>query len=99
MIATVSVLIVLLLFPRLERWIDKIRESRSYRIIISTSNMEKLDHIENALKSHHLYVYDHHQSKSGETIMGTWHTMGKPVNHEQFILEMMKDHDIREFVY
>lgn len=99
MIATVSVLIVLLLFPRLERWIDKIRESRSYRIIISTSNMEKLDHIENALKSHHLFVYDHHQSKSGETIMGTWHTMGKPVNHEQFILEMMKDRDIREFVY
>lgn len=99
MIATLIVLVVLLVFPRLERWIDRIRESRSYRIIISASNMEKLDHIQAALRAHNLYVYDQHQSKSGETIMGTWHTMGKPVNHEKFVLEMMKDQEIREFVY
>lgn len=99
MIATVTVLVVLLVFPSLERWIDRIRESRSYRIIISASNMDKLDHIQDALKAHHLLVYDQHQSKSGETIMGTWHTMGKPANHEKFVLEMMKDQDIREFVY
>lgn len=99
MISTVTVLVVLLVFPRLERWIDRIRESRSYRIIISASNMDKLDHIQDALKSHNLFVYDHHQSKSGDTIMGTWHTMGKPINHESFVVEMMKDQDIREFVY
>ena len=99
MISTVTVLIVLLVFPRLERWIDRIRESRSYRIIISASNMDKLDHIQDALKSRNLFVYDHHQSKSGDTIMGTWHTMGKPINHESFVVEMMKDQDIREFVY
>jgi putative Mg2+ transporter-C (MgtC) family protein len=98
-IATVTVLMVLLVFPRLERWIDRIRESRSYRIIISASNMEKIDHIQNSLKAHNLLVYDHHQSKSGDTIMGTWHTMGKPANHEKFVIDMMKDQEIREFVY
>src|SRR5512138_3801685 len=37
-ISTLAVLIVLLVFPRLELWIDHIRESRSYRIVISASN-------------------------------------------------------------
>lgn len=99
LIATVTVLIVLLVFPRLERWIDRIRESRSYKIIVAASNMDKIDDIQESLKSHGLYTYEHHQSKSGETIMGTWHTMGKPDNHEKFVMAMMKDKDIREFVY
>lgn len=99
MIATVIVLVVLFVFPPLERWIDRIRESRSYKIIISASSMEKLDDIRDALKSHRLYVYDQHQSKSGETIIMTWHTMGKPTDHEEFVTVMMKDKEIREFVY
>jgi putative Mg2+ transporter-C (MgtC) family protein len=99
MIATVTVLVVLFVFPSLERWIDRIRESRSYKIIISAGQMEKLDDIRDALRSYHLYVYDHHQSKSGETIIMTWHTMGKPIDHEEFVMVMMKDKDIREFVY
>lgn len=99
LLATVIVLVVLLLFPRLELWIDRIRESRSYKIMISASNMEKLDFIQDALKAHDLYVYERHQSKSGDTIMGTWYAMGKPKNHEAFVVDMMKDKDIREFVY
>lgn len=99
LIGTVSVLVVLLLFPRLERWIDRIRESRSYKIIVSAENMDKLDEIQESLKSHGLFVYENHQSKSGDTLMGTWYTMGKPNEHEKFVKAMMKDKDIKEFVY
>lgn len=99
LIATVTVLLVLLVFPRLELWIDHIRESRSYKIMISASDLDKLDRIRETIKTHSLHVYEHHQSKSGETIISTWHTMGKPANHEKFVVAMMKDKEIREFVY
>jgi putative Mg2+ transporter-C (MgtC) family protein len=98
-ITTLAVLFVLLLFPRLEIWIDRIRESRSYKIVFSADNMEKLDLIEQALKSRELFVFEHHQSKLGDTIIGTWHTMGRPNNHDLFVSEMLKDKDIREFLY
>ena len=98
-LSTLIVIIVLLVFPRLELWIDHIRESRTYKIIVTTANVEKLDQINTALTAHELTVYEHHQSKSGNTIVGTWSTIGSPKNHEQFALLMVKDSDIEDFVY
>jgi putative Mg2+ transporter-C (MgtC) family protein len=97
--STLAVIIVLLIFPRLEFWIDHIRESRSYRIVVSTSNAEKIDKIHEALETCELTVFAHHQSKIGTTIVGTWHTIGAPKNHEKFAGVMLKDKDIEEFVY
>ena len=99
LIATVVVLLVLLVFPRLEVWIDRIRESRTYKIVISTDNLDKMDSIQETLKVHKLHVYEHHQSKSGDTIISSWRTMGKPDNHERFVTDMMKDKAIKEFTY
>lgn len=93
------VIIVLLVFPRLELWIDHIRESRTYKIIVSAANAEKIDKINEALAAHELKVYEHHQSKSSNTIIGTWQTIGSPKNHEKFSLLMVKDKDIEDFVY
>ena len=98
-ISTFIVIIVLLVFPRLELWIDHIRESRTYKIIVSTVNAEKIDKINEALEAHELKVYEHHQSKSGNTIVGTWTTIGSPKDHEKFSLLMVKDNDIEDFVY
>jgi putative Mg2+ transporter-C (MgtC) family protein len=98
-ISTFIVVIVLLVFPRLELWIDRIRESRTYKIIVSTVNADKIDQINEALKDHELQVYEHHQSKSGHTLIGTWTTIGSPKNHEKFALLMVKDKDIEDFVY
>ena len=98
-ISTFIVIIVLLVFPRLELWIDHIRESRTYKIIVSTANADKIDKINEALTAHELKVFEHHQSKTGNTIVGTWHTIGAPKNHEKFSLLMVKDQDIEDFVY
>jgi putative Mg2+ transporter-C (MgtC) family protein len=98
-LATLAVVIVLWVFPRLEVWIDHIRESRSYRIVVSTSNVEKVDKINEALTMCELKVFEHHQSKVGTTIVGTWHTIGSPKHHEKFVSTMLKDADIEEFVY
>ena len=97
--STLIVTIVLLVFPRLELWIDRIRESRTYKIVVSTANVDKLDRIHDALADHELKVYEHHQSKTGNTIVGTWHAIGSPKQHESFALLMVKDKDIEDFVY
>jgi putative Mg2+ transporter-C (MgtC) family protein len=97
--STLIVIVVLLVFPRLEIWIDRIRESRTYKIVVSTANVEKIDKIHEALEAHQLTVYEHHQSKSGNTIVGTWNTIGSPKQHEKFSLLMVKDKDVEDFVY
>jgi putative Mg2+ transporter-C (MgtC) family protein len=97
--STLIVIVVLMVFPRLEIWIDSIRESRTYKIVVSTANVDKLDQIHEALDKNELRVYEHHQSKSGNTIVGTWHTIGSPAHHERFALLMVKDKDIEDFVY
>jgi len=98
-LSTLAVVVVLLIFPSLEIWIDHIRESRSYRIVVSTTNVKKVDKIHAALETCELKVFEHHQSKIGTTIVGTWHTIGAPKNHEKFVSSMLKDKDIEEFVY
>jgi putative Mg2+ transporter-C (MgtC) family protein len=97
--STFIVVIVLLVFPRLEVAIDRIRESRTYKIVVSTANVEKIDKINEAFAAHELTVYEHHQSKTGNTIVGTWQTIGSPNHHEKFALMMVKDKDIEDFVY
>lgn len=99
LIATFAILVILLVFPRLEIWIDHIRESRTYRITVATSSVQAIDAIHQALESYDLQVYEHHQSKIGPTIVGTWHTIGAPKNHEKFVSTMLKDTQIEEFVY
>jgi putative Mg2+ transporter-C (MgtC) family protein len=98
-IAVITVILVLLVFPRLELWIDRIREARSYRIVISSSDAERMDRIQEAFAAYELTIFEHHQSKIGETIIGTWHTIGSPKNHDKFVSQMVKDPEIKELVY
>ena len=98
-ISTFIVIIVLLVFPRLEVWIDSIRESRTYKIVVSAANADKIDRINDVLADHELKVFERHQSKTGNTIVGTWHAIGSPRHHEKFATIMVKDKDIEDFVY
>lgn len=99
MISTFAILLILLVFPRLEHWIDHIRESRTYRITVSLGNLQGIDEIHRAIEDSELQVYEHHQSKIGPTIVGTWHTIGAPRQHDRFVNRMLKDENIEEFVY
>lgn len=99
LISTFAILVILLIFPRLEIWIDRIRESRTYKITISTVNIDEIDEIHRELEACELQVNEHHQSKIGPTIIGTWHTSGSPRHHDQFVTRMLKSKNIEEFVY
>lgn len=97
--ATVITILVLLVFPRLESRIDRIREARSYRIVLGTSDYKKLGKVEKAISDCEISVFEHHQTKTEKSIIGSWKTIGSPENHNKFIMMMLKDKDIKELDY
>jgi len=97
--ATLITMLVLLVFPRLEVWIDRIREARSYRIVITSDDFEKLERVNRVLENYSLQVLEQHQTKSENCLIGTWRAIGSPKNHNRFVGEMLQDKDIRELNY
>ncbi len=98
-VSALIVIVVLLVFRRLEAWIDQLRDVRSYKIVVSAGNANKMDKIREALEACNLKVSESHQSKIANQIIGTWDTSGSPKNHESFTNMMLKDQEIEEFVY
>ena len=97
--AAAVTLIVLLLFPRLEGWIDKIREARSYKIVIASGNIQRIEEIEKDLEACSLHVLEHHRTKSDSVLIGRWRAIGSPKNHDRFVEKMLNDKDIKELDY
>lgn len=97
--AAVAVVMILLLFPRVEHWIHRISEFRTYQIVLDTDNEESLEKILQALSICSLRIYEMRQTKADNAIIGRWHLVGSPKNHEKFTLLMLQDKDIKEFTY
>jgi len=97
--STVIVLIVLLFFPRIERWIDLIRESRSYKIVIEPGNTKSFEKINQAFMTCSLKIIEHHQTKTERAIVGTWRVIGSPTHQDRFVEIMLKDKNIKELIY
>lgn len=97
--ATTVTLLVLLVFPQIERRIDKIREARAYRIVFSGSDFKAVEKVQSAIEDCSLRVFDHHQTKTEKTIISSWKTIGSPKNHERFVTMMLRNKAVREFDY
>lgn len=97
--ATLITILVLLVFPRLELRIDRIREARSYRVVLNTGDYETLAKVEQALQDCSIFVYEHHRTKTEKSIISSWKAIGSPKNHEKFTMLMLKDKDIKELDY
>jgi len=96
--ATVAILIILLIFPWLERGIGLVRETRSYRISL-LRNSKKLGAVEEVLRECSLHIYERRQMKTEDYVIYSWRTYGRPKSHEMFVQKMLKDSEIREFEY
>lgn len=92
-------LVVLFVFPLVEGWIDRIREARSYRIVIGSGNIKRADRVDAELESCSLRILEHHRTKSDDMIIGTWRAIGSPKNHARFVELMLKDKNIKELDY
>ena len=98
-IATFVVIVILLVFPRLEERIDRIRESRTYRIVVSSSKAEKVAEVHKAFEKNSMHILDHHETKSGDTVAGTWRVIGSVKGHNSVTKKMLEDQDITEMTY
>lgn len=100
LITTSVVLVVLIVFPFIERKIDHISESRTYKIVLPSNNAaKKLKDINNSFETCGLRIIEQHQIKSNKSLICTWHILGAPRGHERFSSIMLKDGTIKEFTY
>lgn len=97
-IATVTILVVLLMFPLLERLIGLVRETRAYRIALLKGS-KRIGALDEVIRSCGLRVYERRQMKTEDYMIYSLRTYGKPIAHEKFVAKMLRDSEIREFEY
>lgn len=80
----------------LEESIDKINQTREYRIV-SPYTHEALERYENLFRKHRLRFSRNKQSRINENIIGFWVVKGRDRNHNLFIEEILADNTVKEF--
>ncbi len=103
-IATVLVaagvaLIVLLIFPRVVSWINKIRDARTYKIVIGSGNIDDLEKLKQAFRDCHLLVAEDHMQISKGSIASSWRIIGRPENHDRLVRTLLRNKDIVRLEY
>lgn len=96
--ATALVLLSLLLFLYVERWMDRINQARYYKITYRYTP-ELLPQIEKKIATYNLHIKRLKQRKSADTITGTWQLTGSKKAHKRFTEHMLQDTSIVEFVF
>jgi putative Mg2+ transporter-C (MgtC) family protein len=91
-----ATLIVLWIFPRVEGWIDNIREERTYEIVCGIG-VTKFDELEKLFRAHGLHVRGRRQSKSAENFVFSLQVSGSPDKHERVMQDLFADKDVKEF--
>ena len=99
LVSTGVVLIVLFIFPLVERRIDRIREARTYKVVIVSGNAKGIETIQQALEACSLNAIESHQRKTEGAITSTLLVVGSPKNQKKFVEMLMKDKSVKEFDY
>ncbi len=93
---TVVVILALLVFPYLEKLIERRFTRRIYRIVKPYEN-ESLDRYEEDIKSSKLKFTRGKQELANGKISGVWIAIGSPKNHKRFVDKMLSDKNLIEF--
>ncbi len=97
-VATILVLISLLLLTKLEAVIDRVNQSRTYKIV-SPFKEELLHEYEDLFREYHLRFKLIKQAKEGNNIEGTWMVHGPEKNHKHFVDRVLHDPNVRAFEF
>ena len=95
-IVTAITLLVLWVFPYIERWIDNIREEHTYTVVFK-ADPGKGSALERVFSDCRLRAYGRKHSKSGEMTTIIWQVYGKPECHRALREALYNDPDIIEF--
>ena len=97
-IACAMILIMLLIFGFMEKYIDRLNQVRNYRIECDFQE-ESMKRFEKCFDLHHLKYKKGREIKAGETLSGEWFVRGSEKNHMALIHQMLKDPLIKRFEY
>lgn len=98
LISTGIVLVSLFLLTKLEHFIDRINQSRTYKIQ-STYREELTGKYELLFAEHKLDYKRIKQTKRGDLITGTWLVHGSEERHARFIKNILHDPSVTEFEF
>jgi len=90
------VLAVLVIFPKIEAWIDNVRDTRTYEVTCSIAP-DTFEKLEGLFVRCGLQVTGRQRAKSGETMVCTWHVHGSPEAHSRVIEELFAHTEVKEF--
>lgn len=88
--ATFAILVVLLLFPRLEKYIDELRIIRTYELVFPIKE-GLFEEISKEFENSRLNISSFSRDRMGENMICKWKTSGKPENHE-YISNVLFNH-------
>jgi putative Mg2+ transporter-C (MgtC) family protein len=97
-VGALIILLMLLVFGRLEIWIDHIHQTRSYKIICDYQH-ETMERFETLFHQNHLTFQRSRQMKSGPIITGEWLVKGSEKNHSLFVHTVMNDPTVKTFEF
>jgi putative Mg2+ transporter-C (MgtC) family protein len=97
--ATGVTLIVLVFFPSVGAWIDRLREARTYKIMICSGDIASIEHLKKTFKQCRLRVAEDHFEITSDSVTSTWRTIGKPRNQKKFVELLAKDTTISRLEY
>ncbi|AXY76351.1 MgtC/SapB family protein [Paraflavitalea soli] len=96
--ASVLILIVLAVLPRLETIIDKLNQSKTYTVSCSYAP-DAREQFESLFRQHALKCKAVSETKTENDLSITWFSQGYAVRHEQFIKAMMHHPAVKRFEY
>jgi putative Mg2+ transporter-C (MgtC) family protein len=95
-VGTVVILIVLLVFTRLEKFIDETHQNRNYKLMFDFDETI-LKQYEVLFKQYNLQSHGGKKIRRGDHIIGTWELQGALKDHNRLAEELMQDKKILEF--
>jgi putative Mg2+ transporter-C (MgtC) family protein len=96
MIGSFVVLFSLIILVYLENWIEKVNQSRLYRVVMHFE-LDNLYRIEDQLLEHGLKFKRNKQSRIDDSLVGTWFVSGPERAHRSFIRQVLQNPNVKEF--
>lgn len=94
-IAALLVMIVLMLFTRLEDYLEISSEERTYEITTEIS-WDKYKELKSLFKDHNLNINSIKQEKKGEDMVCTFEVYGTTKKHDKVVQKLLSDKEIKE---
>lgn len=91
-----AILVVLVVFPFLEGWIDKLREARAYEIVSAISPTMQQD-LRGIFSEVGLRVGDLKLMKADEKMVSVWFAIGSPSAHDHLTQKLLEHPEVKEF--